>query len=192
MLAASMRIMASSSVNMQPFKNPIRSTSIMSSMGGRRKSSVNIPPDTNSSKNNGGVSSSGGSQPPASPPSSILTPASANGKIENIKEEPPSPTETNGLLPKISNSSANQEDKNCLMTPEVTRATTVLLQPESHCRVRTANHVTYSIDSKPKHLVKGSPLWKTCVPNSARPSQEFSRYGSDCSYSQMKSLWTYL
>ena len=36
--------------------------------------------------------------------------------------------------------------------------TTVLLQPESHCRVRTANHVTYSIDTKPPHLVRGSPL----------------------------------
>ena len=37
--------------------------------------------------------------------------------------------------------------------------TTVLLQPENCCRVRTTNHVTYSIDSKPKHTVRGSPLW---------------------------------
>ena len=38
MLAASLRIMGASHVNMQPFKNPIRSTSIMSSMA--RKSST--------------------------------------------------------------------------------------------------------------------------------------------------------
>ena len=38
MLAASMRIMAASSVNMQPFRNPIRSTSIMSSLTHRKNS----------------------------------------------------------------------------------------------------------------------------------------------------------
>ena len=42
---------------------------------------------------------------------------------------------------------------------ETSKVTTVLLQPENCCRVRTANHVTYSIDTKPKHTVRGSPLW---------------------------------
>ena len=41
---------------------------------------------------------------------------------------------------------------------ETSKVTTVLLQPENCCRVRTANHVTYSIDTKPKHTVRGSPL----------------------------------
>ena len=54
---------------------------------------------------------------------------------------------------------------------ETSKVTTVLLQPENCCRVRTANHVTYSIDTKPKHTVRGSPLWTvqkklddSCVP----------------------------
>ena len=50
MLAASLRIMGASHVNMQPFKNPIRSTSIMSSMA-RKSSTDNTSQQKNQNQN---------------------------------------------------------------------------------------------------------------------------------------------
>ena len=129
MLAASMRIMAASSVNMQPFRNPIRSTSIMSSLTHRKNSSGSNNANNASSTNNSAAGQANNS----------------NGRISNA-------TGTPSQQPKVETPDAIEEAD--------TEVTTVLLQPPEHCRVRTTttNHVTYSIDTKPKHLIRGSPL----------------------------------
>lgn len=132
MLAASLRIMGASSVSMQPFRNPIRSGSVMSSM--TKKS----PPSTTTTPGN--TTAAGGNTAEIT---SNLAASSSNGG-QKITEN-----NDNDIIKKADQGSAS----------EVQKTTTVLLQPENCCRVRTANHVTYSIDTKPlPHLVKGSPL----------------------------------
>lgn len=222
MLAASLRIMGASHVNMQPFKNPIRSTSIMSSMA-RKNSTDNSQqqhqnpenPEQNTTTsssnpksgfNNGNPvnpvelqqdpNTATNSMSPTistSPPLLPHGPDSLNSKI-GLPHGPDSLNSRTGLLPTTITTTSNggqkiamidQVESNCSFTDhnngtsrlnsnmppvlpaadaiisedlETSKVTTVLLQPENCCRVRTANHVTYSIDTKPKHTVRGSPL----------------------------------
>ena len=97
MLAASLRIMGASHVNMQPFKNPIRSTSIMSSMA--RKNSTDNTQQQH--------------QNPENPEQNTTTSSSINPKSGFNNGNPVNPVElqqdnpnnaTNSMSPTISTS----------------------------------------------------------------------------------------
>ena len=78
MLAASLRIMGASHVNMQPFKNPIRSTSIMSSMA--RKSSTD---NTSQQKNQNQNQNQNQENQPLNQQQNITNITSSNAKLNN-------------------------------------------------------------------------------------------------------------
>ena len=147
MLAASMRIMAASSVNLQPFRNPIRSTSIMSSLTHR--------------KNSNGSNNAAAQLAAANNANSASTAQNANGRVGHSGHSSHSGSSV------VSNSAPKKAETPDAIEEADTEVTTVLLQPPEHCRVRgsnpTTNHVTYSIDTKPKHLIRGSPLWTIWV-----------------------------
>ena len=95
MLAASLRIMGASHVNMQPFKNPIRSTSIMSSMA--RKNSTDNTQQQHQNQENLEQNTTTSSSNPKS--------GFNNGNPVNPVESQPDPNNaTNSMSPKISTS----------------------------------------------------------------------------------------
>lgn len=151
MLAASMRIMAASSVSLQPFRNPIRSSSVLSSL--TKKSTTGETSTNNCTSNTAATtnSSSNGRQKVAPIPTEPVT--TADDSCNDPPQQYVSMNESE-TVDVITSQDFHQQHSN----KSKSEVTTVLLQPENCCRVRTTNHVTYSIDTKPPHLVRGSPL----------------------------------
>ena len=174
MLANTMRIMAASSVSLTPFRNPVRNGSFMNTISTKKEDASaknnpakNNPEDksqssgviTDTGTNTGSkvVISNGMNQNTGRSPKSnqdIGTTAAPdiilsedNNDTTNPKvpgSNPPSYTTTSNKVGKKSTSRGEASNKS--------EVTTVLLQPAMK------NHVVYSIDSKPKHLVEGSAL----------------------------------
>ena len=177
MLANTMRLMASSA-SLQPFRNPIRTGSFMNTYMAKQEatskngedvsheSSLEVPTVLKDANNklvsNGGrkcasvvVSSPNNttnkhseSESILSDPSTKLTAAAAPG-IGIMGSTPAAGNITRGTAMMTATAATTTPSTALTSKREVT---TVLLQPPMK------NHVVYSIDSKPKHLVEGSAL----------------------------------
>ena len=182
MLANTMRLMASSA-SLQPFRNPIRTGSFMNtymakqeatskngedvshesshevpsvlkdannklvSNGGRKCASVVVTSPNNTSTNKQSESETILSDPSINENTKKVT-AAAPG-IGIMGGTPPAANITRGTTMMTATAATTTPSTALNSKREVT---TVLLQPPMK------NHVVYSIDSKPKHLVEGSAL----------------------------------
>ena len=163
MLANTMRIMAASSVSLTPFRNPVRNGSFMNTLSTKKEdaSAKNNPAKNPEDKSQSSgvitdtgttgskvVISNGMNQNTGRSPKSNQDIGTAPDIILSEDNDnttnPPSYTTSNKVGKKSATSRGEASNKS--------EVTTVLLQPAMK------NHVVYSIDSKPKHLVEGSAL----------------------------------
>ena len=187
MLANTMRLMASSA-SLQPFRNPIRTGSFMNTYMAKQEATSKNGEDVshesshveassvlNDAKNklvsNGGrkcasvvvTASAPNNTNKQSESETILSDPSNNENTKKLTAaDAPRIGITGGTPPpaggSITRGTTMMTATAATTTPSTAltskrEVTTVLLQPPMK------NHVVYSIDSKPKHLVEGSALW---------------------------------
>jgi hypothetical protein len=163
MLASTMRVMAASSVTLQPLRNPTKTTSFMSNLTGATRKGIQTSKSTatlngaqtaaasNSASSRLAVPSENTSKRRHSTDASL---ASSNRLLkpdaiiagEVVTSSPETASEAVAARAVASEALAARA--------VAAKKATVLLKPQNVSN----NHVTYSIDSQPKHLIKGSPL----------------------------------